>query len=88
MRVEINDLQFDLDERDTNPERKSDVQQALLQRFALSARSFDFAFYRMDRKHEWFRVQFDAKQGVSLEDIRAWLEASGFTGFDVYAVNW
>lgn len=88
MRIEINDLRFDLDERETNPNRKSDVKEALLQRFAVSARGFDFAFFRMDRKHEWFRAQFDAKQGVSLEDIRAWLEANGFAGFDVYTVNW
>ncbi len=88
MRVEINDLKFDLDERDANPERKSEVQQALLQRFAISAQGFDFAFYRNDRKHEWFRVQLDTKQGISLEDIRAWLEANGFAGFDVYTVNW
>ncbi len=87
MRIEINDLKFDLDERDSNPDRKDEVQRALLERFAATARSFESSFVGMDRKHERIRVQFDARPGVQLEDIHGWLNANGFVGFDIYAVS-
>ncbi|WP_227469612.1 hypothetical protein, partial [Delftia acidovorans] len=54
-------MKFDLDERDSNPDRKDEVQRALLERFAATARSFEFSFVGMDRKHERIRVQFDAR---------------------------
>lgn len=86
MHFEITDLRFDLDELDKNPDKKTQTERELFERFAAPSGDHKLVFEGMNRKESRYRTKFVAKPGTSLEQVHAWLLNQGFHRFYVEQV--
>lgn len=86
MHFEITDLRFDLDELDKNPDKKTQTERELFERFAAPSGDHKLVFEGMTRKESRYRTKFVAKPGTSLEQVLDWLLDQGFKRPDVRQV--